>query len=472
MPRPNVLWIFTDEQRTDSVGCYGSNWARTPTFDRLAMEGVQFNRAVTPAPVCVPARSSLLSGRYPSELGVWANDRGAARQSRPLVHAFEGAGYRTASFGKQHYLCWAGQAFQTEVSLVLSDQVDYFGYSAPWHQDEFDVVHYPATPYPWILAGRFPGNSAETAEAQVVAAAKAWLCEIGDRPFFLRVSFNGPHTPVVPPDPWDTLIDPEDIVLRADGPGEREAWPEWLRDISNPALSSRLDERQLNRIRQAYYGEVAYIDSLVGDLLSWLDDRGLLESLIVVFTSDHGTHLGDFGLVQKQTFFDPVVCVPFIFWAPGAIAPRDPVETPVETRGLLPSLLDLCVQMGDHELLSAVDACAFDFWSDSLARTLTDGSEPVGRPVFSEFVDSCGIRPEERLVMVRDGDWKLSVSLDPEPNGMMLFNTRTDPEESHDLSGTSSASAARDRLLDEIAFHIPSDGRELGLSLRRREDQR
>src|SRR4051794_29605016 len=105
---------MTDEQRTDSLGCYGSGWARTPTLDRLANEGVRFETALTPAPICAPARSAILTGRYPSETGIWSNDQAeGGRQGEdgdepapaaPLVGIFAAAGYRTASFGKHHHL--------------------------------------------------------------------------------------------------------------------------------------------------------------------------------------------------------------------------------------------------------------------------------------------------------------------------------------------------------------------------------
>src|SRR5215510_14984218 len=120
--RPNVLWLMSDEHRTDSLGSYGSPWASTPNLDRLAREGVRFVHAITPAPVCVPARTSILTGRYPSAVGVWHNAF-PDRHSIPelLTERFHQAGYRSASFGKQHY-AGTKKAFQTEMNLTLSDE--------------------------------------------------------------------------------------------------------------------------------------------------------------------------------------------------------------------------------------------------------------------------------------------------------------------------------------------------------------
>jgi arylsulfatase A-like enzyme len=466
--RPNVLWLMTDEQRTDSLGCYGSAWARTPTLDRLDAEGVRFETALTPAPICAPARSAILTGRYPSETGVWSNDQAegvegvqsdpAIRSAAPLTGAFAAAGYRTASFGKHHHLTAPARAFATqrddvhehlaarergEADLWLSEAVDYCGYAERWDPADFDVVQYPPEPFPWILAGRFPGDRSETAEARVVEAARRWLdgTAASPDPFFLRLSFNGPHTPVAPPAPWDTAIDPREIALpRPDLPAGS---PPWLHDYARIASASRLTARELDRARQGYYGEVAFLDWLIGGFLEWMEARGLLENLVIVFCSDHGNHLGDFGLLQKQTFFEPVVNVPYFFWAPELIGSRRVVETPVGIIGLLPTLLDLA-GLGTPRDLEEL----------SLAATLTDGVEPPARPVFSEFMPIAEVRPADRFVLVRDGSWKLSVRVGRELDEPLLIDLSRDPEERVNLADDPAAGPTRERLEGLIAARL------------------
>jgi choline-sulfatase len=439
--RPNVLWLMTDEQRTDSLGCYRSPWARTPSLDRLAAEGVRFEVAVTPSPVCAPARSALLTGRAPSALGFWHNGGPIERPATPLTKLFELAGYRTASFGKHHSMTADEPAFQTQVDLVLSDEVGYFAYADRWNEDDFDVVKYPPAPYPWILAGRFPAEPSLTAEAQAVDAAKTWLDgHRSDRPFLLRLSFNGPHTPVVPPAPFDTCIDAAEIALPPRETALPDGAPPWLHELATRETASCLTEDELRRARQAYYGEVAYLDHLIGDLLEWMDARGLLENVVIVFCSDHGTHLGDHGLVQKQTFFDPVVNVPYLFWGPGIVRPREPVQAPVELRTLLPTLLDLA---------------GLDAPGTSLAPVVRNGANPEPHPVFSELtLGSFDIRPRDRLVMVREGSWKLSACLDPEPGELWLVDLDSDPDERVDRASDSSVSDVRDRLLALAVDHV------------------
>lgn len=443
--RPNVLWLMTDEQRTDSLGCYGSPWARTPNLDRLAQEGVLFRHAVTPAPVCVPARVSLLTGQYPCETGVWYN-HGTAAEVPFLTDEFRRAGYATASFGKQHY-CTTNRAFETERQLVLSEAVHYFHYAEPYAHEEFGVVRYPESGrFPWIFGGRFPEAPERTTECQAVDAGIEWLSSLSEgRPFFLRVSFNGPHTPVAPPAPFDTAIDPSAITLPVEADPLPDDAPEWVRDGIHPKAGAfRLSRDEVREMRRYYYGEVAFLDQQFGRLLSWLRAKDELERTIVVFVSDHGTHLGDYGLVQKQTFYEPVVNVPFMFRLPGAAARGVRTDVPVETRQLLPTLMELC----DLDGAERWRAC-------SLGETVKTGRAPPQRPVFSELsIGSFGVRHQDRLAMVRDGVWKLSLCADPRPCEVQLHNLAADPWERTNLAESPVCRETRKRLQEMLLAHL------------------
>ena len=441
---PNVLWLMTDEQRRDSLGCYGSPWAHSPNLDRLAAEGTLFRRAVTPSPVCVPARMSILTGHYPSEIGVWWNRDTGGRALDHLTYRFADAGYQTATFGKQHY-CSPNAAFEHETHGVTSDAVHYFHYTEQYDESAYDVVKYPPEPYAWIFGGRFPEPASKTAEAMMVREAIDWLERRDEgRPFLLRVSFNGPHTPVVPPEPFDRLIDPNAISLPPAAEGLAEGAPEWVAEsLRSVADSARLTAEQIRKMRAYYYGEVAFIDRQFGLLLDHVRDRGLLDDTIVAFVSDHGTHLGDYGLVQKQTFYEPVVCVPMMFRVPGGAAGAR-LDTPVETRSLLPTVLELAgLPRGDGSL------------APSLAGSLVDGCEPDARPVFSELtLGSFDMRPDDRLVMVRRGPWKLSVCLDVEGRDGALHNLDDDPCERINLYGREQYAGVQRELAALIDAHI------------------
>jgi len=455
--RPNILWLMTDEQRCDSLGCYGAEWAHTPNIDALAREGAVFGAAVTPAPVCVPARTSILAGKYPCRTGVWHNSIDLKAPVPNLMGRFRDAGYLTASFGKQHY-GGRGSAFDTESGPCLSEHVHYFRYPEQYDESRHDVVKYPGDIYNWIFGGRFPAPAEETAEAQVVGKATEWLDAEGRScPLFLRVSFNGPHTPVVPPEPFDRIVDADAVKLPAEAEEMPEGSPRWLdEELSKCASAAPLSGEQIRKMRGYYYGEVAFLDSLFGRLLDGMRERGLLDNTIVVYCSDHGTHLGDFGLVQKQTFFEPVVNVPFIWWYPSGIAGGARFRTPVETQSMLPTLLEL----------AGLEAPGAGY-SPSLASCLSNGREPEQRPVFSEFTLASfapHTKHDRPLVMVRDGEWKLSGCFDSDVSDLVLYDLERDPHERRNLAEDPASRQQRDRLLALVSAHLQGESTNVGVT--------
>lgn len=444
--QPNILWLMTDEQRCDSLGCYGSPWAHTPNLDALAGQGVLFKNAITPAPVCVPARTSIFTAKYPSQTGVWYNEQNLSRPLPNIMGLFRDAGYSTASFGKHHYV-GIGSAFELETGCCFS-HVDPFRYDARYDEAAYDVVKYPGNIYNWIFGGRFPGKASQTSEAQALELAKQWLKKNAkNSPFFVRISFNGPHTPVVPPAPFDDIIPSDAIRYPAECEYLPNNSPDWLsKELMRCAGAAVLSPEQILKMRRYYYGEVAFLDNLFGQFLKWMKNKNLLEDTIVVFWSDHGTHLGDYGLVQKQTFFEPVLNVPFFFWYPGWLSAGKRIETPVETQSLLPTLLELAGLQ--------VPGSGF---SPSLADVLLSGNEPELRPVFSEFT-LASFKPyvehESPLVMVREGDFKLSVCMNPEPDSPIFCNLREDPLERLNLVDKGLYRPQMERMLSLIEKHL------------------
>jgi arylsulfatase len=446
---PNVLWLMTDEQRTDSLGYSGTPWAHTPYLDRLASAGTRFNAAYTPSPVCVSARVSLLTGLHASSTGVLNNHQSLpAADPRFLTWTFADHGYQTASFGKQHYNC-TQRAFDVEVDHVLGDKVGYFDYRVPIDLQEAGVVRYDGGVYPWLFAGQFPGTVEETPEMHNVERALAWMQD-RDRslPYFLRLSFNAPHTPVVTPPPFDTLIDADAIDLPLDASEAVAFVSKTHRDyFFNYAGTHRLTVDQIRRARQCYYGHVAYVDHCFGRLLEVLDARGDLENTLIAFVSDHGTHLGDHGFFQKQSFWEASVRVPFFFTGPDVRAQE--VETPVNAGSLLPTLLEMAgLPVPEHVEFA------------SLRPTLQAGTPPEAAPVFSEIDFAIwDYRPGDRYVMVRDGRWKLSLYRDPAPAGSqregrtvdaVLFDLEADPKELYNLAGNPSHAPVLAQLIAKL----------------------
>ena len=450
--RPNILWLMTDEQRTDSLREGGAPWAHTPHLDRLAQTGVRFTAAYTPSPVCISARASLLTGRACSTIGVLNNHHAlSSDRARFLTSLFARAGYRVAGFGKHHYSNEA-PAFDTQVDRVLGDIVDYTAYRSNIETSDFGVVQYPADAvnraFAWILAGRFPGSMDETPEAHTCADALAWLrCRDSERPFLLRLSFNAPHTPVVAPAPFDRMVDPDRIDLPIDRPEDLANMPEPVHEyLIHRAGSHRLTLEQVQRTRQCYYGRVAFVDALIGRFLDRACALGALKDTVIAFVSDHGTHLGDHGFYQKQSFFDASARVPWIMAGPG-VRSGCVVHAPASTGSLLPSLLDLAG-------LDVPD----DLDYRSLAPRLGGASDNGGHPVFSEIDYGLhGYRPGDRYIMVRRDRWKLVLYRDPlapdrfsVADGQMLFDLREDPGERVNRAGDPACADVVEDLVGQI----------------------
>jgi len=448
MPLPlNILWILTDEQRADSLGSAGSMWARTPCLDDLAAGGIRFDAAYTPSPVCVPARAALLTGQTCSRLGVLNNHHALLpARARFLTHELRDREYQTASFGKSHYNCRCGWAFDIETGRVLDDKVGYMEYRVPVDERTAGVVYYPSEFRHWVLAGRFPGAIEETAESLNAREALDWLRQ-RDRqlPFLLRLSLNAPHTPVVAPAPYDTLIDPDAITLPFDT-RDSLPLPEPIREhLCEVAGAQHLTRDQIRRGRQVYYGRAAFVDEVVRRFLDEAQHAGALDNTLIVFTSDHGCHLGDHGFFQKQSFYEASVRVPLIV-AGEMVAPAT-VETPVNIASLLPTMLELA----GIDVPQSVDY-------PSLASTICSGAEPPAIPIVSEL--DFGVwdyRDGHRYTMVRDGNWKLALFRDPEApdrfrddDGAMLHNLSDDPGERHNLAGDPQCAAVQQRLLELI----------------------
>ena len=323
MPKhPNILWIQTDEQRPDSLGCYGSSWAKTPNLDALAQRGTLFRNCVCQSPVCVPSRISQLSARYPQETNVLMNQVHYCEDVLPrdlvtFPEVFAHAGYRTASIGKWHtpvHPTWQ----ENEHIENLHEYAGFFDLNENYDEDAHEVLKRPGGT-PIILAGRYP--VADGNPSQLITDKGIDFLGRHDRsqPFLLRVSHLWPHTPVLCPPPWDKLYDPDELPIRY---FDEEAYATRSARDRLFADTHRMRELPKEKIRQMwaqYMGLCAYVDHEVGRLLTALEEQGLAENTIVVYSADHGKALGEWGAGEKGCFDTEVWRVPFIWSSPGHI---------------------------------------------------------------------------------------------------------------------------------------------------------
>jgi choline-sulfatase len=439
--RPNLLFLFSDQHTQRIAGCYGSLPDVTPNLDRLAAQGVAFDNAYCPSPLCVPSRMSMLTQRYPYEQECWTNDDFLRSDAATWPHALGAAHYRPVLAGRLHAM-GPDQLHGYAERLVGDHSPNWPG--VPRH--DMGALDKANDPWRESLERSGIGQSAyQVKDIETAAAACAYLRDVGkarrggdDAPFCLSVGFLLPHPPYVA---WRE--DYERFAGRVPPPAHGEpptpphAWETWWRE--NRGIAS-VDPQIAQRARTAYYGLVYRLDALVGQILTCVESEGLDEDTLVVYTTDHGDHLGERGLWWKHTLYDASVKVPLVMRWPGEL-PRG------QRRGQVCNLIDVAATM-----LDALGAPALPHGNGrSLLAVARDPTAPWTDETFSEHCTDrvpawTGGRDVQQR-MLRNGRWKLIYY---HGHAAQLFDVEADPEERRDLAQLSEHTPLRDALLAKV----------------------
>jgi arylsulfatase A-like enzyme len=353
--RPNLLFLFTDQQRLDTLACYGNDKIQMPNLNRFADEAVVFDQPHCTQPVCTPSRGSLMTGLWPHTHGAVSNNvplRPEARCLPELLPAETRAAYRTAYMGKWHL---GDEIFQQHgFDEWISIEDGYYPHYGPerdlssrssYHHFLVESGFAPARP-----CGGFTGFS-RTFAAQMAerygkphflgSQASAFIRRNAGRPWLLTVNFLEPHTPNQ--SCRDTQYDPADVDLPDnfhDLPtGAQPAFLRaWCKEVAERSgLSSEAHWREYTA---RYWGLNSLVDTHVGRILDALDASGQRDNTIIVFTSDHGEMLGSHQLLYKAVMFKESTRVPLLIQLPGQKA-AGRISGPVSQVDLVPTLLEL-----------------------------------------------------------------------------------------------------------------------------------
>lgn len=447
--RPNIVLLMTDQQRAGLTAGEGGP-DTMPRLDQLLADGVRFERAYTSSPACVPARTSLLTGRFPSAHHVRQNSTGhLAHYTTDLLDLLRGAGYALHFSGKPHM--HAGpEDFDTFHGPFLHDG----GPRADERHVAFDtwlgeLDHSVAeAPTPFPVESQLPHRIVDGA-VQAVAGES-------DQPFFLWLSFPEPHNPYQVPEPYFSLFDEADVPERLAGPevlsqlGWRYRWLHELIEEKRPGF-----DQEWRRYRANYLGMLRLIDDQIGRLVDHLGERA--EDTVFIFLSDHGDYFGDYGLQRKGAGMpDALMRIPLAVSGPG-IAAQQRTEL-VSMVDLLPTIaewLEAPIPVGVQgrslaPLLRGDDAPAGEFDSilgeagyGGVSYTEQDRPPlhfPYEGPTFDELNS---VTQSGEMRMVVEGRYKLIVDDRGED---VLYNLASDPAETENLSDDPAYREVREAL--------------------------
>lgn len=335
--KPNVIVVYTDQQRYDTIGANGNDLIRTPNLDRLAREGVNFSRAYVTTPVCVPSRASFFTGRYAHSSLSYNNSRLLFERETDMANWLRQHGYRTGLVGKDH--CFPKD--RREVAFDWTRLAGHTGFNPPLDEVEERVGRERSDKMQVPMADD-PIPAADNITARLFRSAGDFIDTCSDDPFFLWLSIPDPHPPYMVCEPYASMYDDVDMPPpawtdneMANKPHRQQLVVEWNRyDREYPG--GAIDE-----LRRIYWGMVSCIDAELGRFLEVLRQRGLEEDTIIVFTADHGDYMGDHRMIRKGPhLYEALTHVPLIVRWPGHFPARQ-TSAMAANIDLFPTLCEL-----------------------------------------------------------------------------------------------------------------------------------
>jgi arylsulfatase len=325
MTRPNVLFILTDQQRYDALSCRGGSPARTPNMDRLASGGTRFEHAYVQCPLCVPSRLSLLTGQYTHTHRTIINEHPEDESIPTWAEVLADAGYQTVAVGKTHGI---HRGFK-RIGPAYKGAYDCGSGGAKWpHGLTVESTDRPREEH-------FDFLSAEQAVEQMR------IMSANDAPWAMHLGIFSPHPPYIMPKPFDTMFDPDDMVLPPFERSELDSKTRGQRNMHDRHFD--VPDEKLRRMMAGYWSCVALADACVGRVLDALEELGIADNTLVVLVSDHGDLNAEHGLFSKfSSAYDAEMRVPLVLRWPGHIEEGQVNTELVESIDVVPTILEAC----------------------------------------------------------------------------------------------------------------------------------
>jgi arylsulfatase A-like enzyme len=427
--RPNLVFIMTDHQRADSINMIQDGQEITPNLNKLAKESTVFTRAYNACPLCVPARTALATGKSPLSNGMFLNDvNGVYAKEHKTIHEYVcDMGYEVAHIGVHHirvkpdikealdFKLWIDEEDHEEYAKSKGIEVKRRGEDQRFVLENQEGI-YVKRSYSNERTSIWEHELEDFKDIYFVRKAIEFINGEHQKPFAVFLYFWAPHPPLIVPEPYASKFKPENIQ-RPDNVGIIASGEPGIRRKGAPAqLADGINEETWRKVWAAHLGLVNMTDEAIGKVIDVLKDKNIYEDTVIVFTSDHGDHLGQHSMYQKMEMYEQAIRVPAVFRVPGGKGHR--LETPVSHIDFLPTVMDL------------INGSVEDsFEGKSLKDCIYKGIDPEERDVFSVYSGNQKKGDIRRAVI--SGEYKYIYDA---AKGLELYNLKEDPLEMNNLA--------------------------------------
>jgi len=443
--RPNILLFMTDQQRADTINALGNQHIQTPALDSLVREGTSFTSAYCSTPVCQASRCSLLLGEHSHMTGCITN-MAMPQERTSLMDILSDAGYQTHGVGKMHFgpdshKLWGFETRDYSEEGGMRENDDFCDFLREQGHDhvidpngmrsEFYYVPQPSQLPAHVHTTQWSGDRS----LEFLANRDR------ERPFFLWSSYIKPHPPFESPVPWSRLYRPVEMPFPFMPKGYEDLLTFW-NHVQNryKYCDQGFDGNLVRLIRAAYYACVSFVDYQVGRILQYLREVGELDNTLVLYVSDHGELLGDYGSYGKRTLLDAAARVPLIARYPQRFAAGAQCATPTTLVDVLPTCLALA------DIGTSAQHAGLDLADTAAGNTQRDGVicqfQQDGKGLYGYITD----------------EYKYIYSA-PD-NKEWLFRRVADKPEDRNLAGNSAFAAVTDELRGRLIERFRADGYE------------
>jgi len=442
--RPDVLLLFTDMQRADTIHALGNDVIKTPHLDRLVREGTSFTNCHTPSPVCVPARCCMHYGLYAQRTGVFDNRPMMDDNGRSLPAVLGANGYRTRAVGKCHFTpdkhalrgfdsrrtqeeCTSDPEDDDYVAWLEANGYDYYEANGArgemYYIPQVSCLPAEAHPTQWV------GN-----ESVRFIQERATV----EEPWFLFSSYIHPHPPFAPPKPWHKLYRTNEVPLPF-VPTESEGLLTWVNRAQNRYKwrDRGIDQNLVRTIKAYCYATISFVDYQVGRILAALEATGRLDNTLILFASDHGEYLGDYNCFGKRSMHDAASRVPMIVRMPARFEAGVECDAATSLVDVMPTILGAAGFGREGLDLDGLDLAA------------VSRGEHADRTVYSQFGSH-----QQGIYMAVNRKWKYFYSAGDDRE--FLFDRVDDPQESVNLAGGETSRTSQAEMKQDLLEYLQS----------------